>query len=70
MHGTVRKGQLLGQTLIRLPKKSMFPSLGEDHCIYVDESEEIMYLWDNKSLTYMPIASDWHQIKVINGGNA
>ena len=63
-------GQLAGKSLIRMPSKADFPSLGDDGCLYVDESAGIVYLWQADSLTYKAIASDWHQIQVINGGNA
>lgn len=63
-------GQLPGKSLIRMHSKTDFPSLGDDGCLYVDESEERVYLWQADSLTYTPIASDWHQIGIINGGNA
>lgn len=63
-------GQLPGKSLIRMHTKVDFPSLGDDGCLYVDESAGIVYLWQADSLTYKPIASDWHQIGVINGGNA
>lgn len=59
-----------GKAMVRMPSKAYFPSLGDDGCLYVDESEERVYLWQADSLTYKPIASDWHQIGVINGGNA
>lgn len=63
-------GQLAGKSLIRMHSKAEFPSIGDDGCLYVDESEGIVYLWQADSLTYTPIASDWHQIGIINGGNA
>lgn len=63
-------GQLAGKSLIRMHSKAEFPSIGDDGCLYVDESAGIVYLWQADSLTYTAIASDWHQIQVINGGNA
>lgn len=66
----ISSGQLAGKSLIRRHSKADFPSLGDDGCLYVDESAGIVYLWQADSLTYTAIASDWHQIQVINGGNA
>lgn len=66
----VASGTLAGKSLIRMHSKADFPSLGDDGCLYVDESEERVYLWQADSLTYTPIAADWHQIGIINGGNA
>lgn len=54
----------------RFAKKADFPSLGNKEFLYVDMGENISYLWDEENLAYMPIASDWHEIKVINGGKA
>lgn len=58
------------KAMVRMPGKSYFPSLGDVDKLYIDESEGIIYLWDADTLTYIPIASDWHQINVINGGEA
>lgn len=54
----------------RFAKKADFPSLGNKEFLYVDMGESISYLWDEENLAYRPIASDWHEIKVINGGKA
>ena len=59
-----------GKTLVRMSKKADFPSLGDSSRLYIDESDGVVYLWSDADLTYTPIASDWHQIKTINGGNA
>lgn len=59
-----------GKAMVRMPSKAYFPSLGDASCLYVDESAGIVYLWQADSLTYRAIASDWHQIGIINGGNA
>lgn len=54
----------------RFSKKADFPSLGDRESLYVDMNENITYLWDEENLAYRPIASDWHEIKAINGGTA
>lgn len=54
----------------RFAKKADFPSLGDKESLYVDMGESISYLWDEENLAYRPIASDWHEIKAINGGTA
>lgn len=59
-----------GKAMVRMPSKAYFPSLGDASYLYVDESEGRIYLWDADTLTYTPIAGDWHQIDIINGGNA
>lgn len=58
------------KAMVRMPGKTYFPSLGDVDKLYIDESEGIIYLWDADALTYLPIASDWHKINVINGGEA
>lgn len=54
----------------RYSNRADFPSLGQLNCLYIDSSENSAYLWDNTQVNYVLIASDWHNIKVINGGNA
>lgn len=69
----LKAGVTLGQEahiIKRFNKKADFPSLGDKESLYVDMGESISYLWDEENLAYRPIASDWHEIKVINGGKA
>lgn len=54
----------------KFAKKADFPSLGNPYCLYVDTGENVSYLWNEANLRYIAIASDWHDIKVINGGEA
>lgn len=54
----------------KFAKKADFPSLGNPYCLYVDMNENRSYLWDENGLHYIAIASDWHDIEVINGGEA
>lgn len=68
--GPGKPEDVTGKTLIRMAKKADFPSLGETDRLYIDETDGVVYLWSDADLTYTPIASDWHQIDTINGGNA
>lgn len=54
----------------RYNKRADFPSLGEDNVLYMDMEEETGYIWNPDTLGYVAVASDWHNIKVIDGGNA
>lgn len=69
VHAGVTQGKA-AHIIKRFAKKADFPSLGDKESLYVDMGENISYLWDEENLAYRPIASDWHEIKVINGGKA
>lgn len=47
-----------------------FPSVGKESAIYVDKTENQFYRWDSENLTYKKMGSDYHDIKVINGGTS
>lgn len=68
--GSGQPEDVTGKTLVRMAKKADFPSLGDSSRLYIDETDGVVYLWSDADLTYTPIASDWHQIETINGGNA
>ena len=63
-------GQGSAHVIKKFAKKADFPSLGDKECLYVDMEDNITYVWDEGNLTYTPIASDWHDIRIINGGEA
>lgn len=63
-------GQGTVHVIKKYAKKADFPSLGDKECLYVDMDENITYVWNEDNLKYTPIASDWHGIKIINGGEA
>lgn len=47
-----------------------FPNQGKLQTIYIDKQNNKSYRWDNDELKYYIIGSDYHDIKIINGGNA
>ncbi len=50
--------------------KYAFPNKGDEGVVYMDVAENESYRWDEKTKTYVCIGSDYHQIKIINGGSA
>ena len=50
--------------------KYAFPNRGNSAVVYIDTKENASYRWDEESGTYVCIGTDYHQIKIINGGNA
>lgn len=56
--------------IYKYPNRAAFPSLGEKDGFYLDCEEETIYLWQDDTLTYLAVGSNWHNIKVIQGGNA
>ena len=44
--------------------------VGKESAIYVDKTENQFYRWDSENLTYKKMGSDYHDIKVINGGTS
>ena len=47
-----------------------FPTVGDINTIYIETTNKKLYLWDSKSLKYYCFGSDYHNIKVINGGSS
>lgn len=47
-----------------------FPSVGKEGVVYVDKTENQFYRWEAETLTYVKMGSDYHDIKVINGGTS
>lgn len=47
-----------------------FPNVGNEAFLYVDEGANKVYRWNNATMTYCCVGSDYTDIKIINGGNA
>lgn len=75
INGTVIKGNLeledLGISQV-IFKDSMyqFPNVGNSKYIYISTNENKVFRWDNETLKYYVIGSDYNDIKIIDGGNA
>ena len=47
-----------------------FPNLGKVNTIYISESENMVYRWDENDLRYYCVGGDYNDIKIIDGGVA
>lgn len=44
-----------------------FPTIGSESTIYIDTTQNKTYRWDDATLKYYIIGSDYNDIEVING---
>lgn len=47
-----------------------FPNIGDENKIYIDTSTNRTYRWDDTSIKYYCIGSDYNNIDIINGGSS
>ena len=47
-----------------------FPSTGDESVIYIDKTANKTYRWDDNSLKYYVIGSDYNDIELIDAGDA
>lgn len=47
-----------------------FPTVGIKNNLYIDSENNKSYRWDENSLKYICIGSNYEDIKIINGGNS
>ena len=47
-----------------------FPNLGKINTIYISESENRTYRWDEENLRYYCVGSNYDEIEIIDGGVA
>ena len=45
-----------------------FPNVGSINKLYVDLSDNSVYIWNDKDLVYKSIVEDWRDIELISGG--
>lgn len=75
INGTVIKGNLdledfgISQVVFK-DNMYQFPNVGNSKYIYVSTDENKVFRWDNETLKYYVIGSDYNDIKIIDGGNA
>lgn len=50
----------------RYANLALFPAIGVHNSIYLDESQNKTYMWDNNNLIYKCIGSNYEEIKVID----
>lgn len=51
-------------------EKDQFPAQGDVSKLYIDQTANKIYRWDDGTKQYVIVGSDYLQIKQINGGNA
>lgn len=44
-----------------------FPSVGDSKTLYIATDEDMIYRFDETSLTYKKLSSDWQEIGMIEG---
>lgn len=44
-----------------------FPSVGDGQTLYIATDEDMIYRFDETSLTYKKLSSDWREIEMIEG---
>lgn len=43
-----------------------FPTIGNEHGVYIDTSTNSIYRWDSDHLKYYVVVDSWKNIQVIN----
>ena len=65
--GNVDKAENIYVKEIEFNNRYEFPSIGKENMIYVARDENRAYRFDEESLTYYCIGSDYNEIEVIQG---
>lgn len=65
--GNVDKAENIYVKEIEFNNRYEFPSIGKENMIYVARDENKTYRFDEDSLTYYCIGSDYNEIEVIQG---
>lgn len=55
---------------IEKPTHYDFPNLGNKRTLYIATLENVIYRWDEITLTYIKISFNYNDIQIINGGTA
>lgn len=58
------------EVLFKSSTTQEFPSVGNELCLYIAENENKLYRWDDTTIKYYCVGSDYNDIKIINGGGA
>lgn len=57
--------------VVQVATKSELPNIGKDkNTVYFVRDEQATYMFDEESLTYVCVGTNYHNIKCINGGTA
>lgn len=49
---------------------TLFPTIGDQHAIYVDTTTNAIYRWDDNNIKYYCLAFDPDKEYIMQGGNA
>lgn len=55
--------------VISLSNYMLFPNIGSENVLYLDEESNLSYRWDSENFKYYKI-NDFEEINEINGGSA
>ena len=58
------------EVLFKSSTTQEFPPVGNELCLYIAENENKLYRWDDTTIKYYCVGSDYNDIKIINGGGA
>ena len=67
VEGSVEKAENVFVKETEFNNRYEFPSIGKDNIIYVAKDENKIYRFNEDSLTYYCIGSDYNEIEVIQG---
>ena len=58
------------ELILRYQSIHEFPIIGDESKLYISTSTNSLYRWDDTSIKYYCIGSDYNNIEVINGGSS
>lgn len=67
VRGNVGKAETVIAKEVSFNTRFEFPSIGESEIMYVATDENKMYRFDENSLTYYCVGSDYNEIEIIQG---
>lgn len=60
-------GSSLAESIVQVDSFIHFPLIGQENAVYIDQSENRVYRWNDEKLEYYCIGADYNDIDVING---
>ena len=58
------------ELILRYQSIHEFPNIGDESKLYISTSTNSLYRWDDTSIKYYCMGSDYNNIEVINGGSS
>lgn len=59
-----------GNSILQFKTFGNFPNNGKPNVLYIDQSENTSYRWDQENLKYYIVGTDYNNIKYIQGGTS